>query len=333
MAWRGHYDRLHLHTSRRRSGLPYRQMPARFGLFPSRDQVIGYLEDYARAERLGIRFGCEVVRVEPAPGGWRAVHGWGEEDARHVVLATGTNALPRRPDWPGLGAFPGRVLHSSDYRNAAGFAGARALVVGFGNSGADIALDLAEGGADVLLALRGPVNILPSTMFGIPTTSLGFLRAVFGPALADRLTAPLVRALIGRPEDYGLGHPAKGPIRQVVEDGRIPMIDVGALAAIRDGRIAVRPGLARFDGGAAIFEDGSRTAIDLLVLATGYGVDLRPLLPGSEAVLDADGRPKVSGAASGLPGLWFCSYRVTPNGQFRQAGIEARAIAAQIAGR
>ena len=338
MAWRGHYDRLHLHTSRRRSGLPFHPMPKRFGTFPSRDDVIGYLEGYAAKEGLRIRFGCEVVRVAAGDGdgsghgGWRVVarDGSGHE-AEHVIFATGTNARPRRPDWPGLEGFPGPVAHSSEYRNAAGFEGARVLVVGFGNSGADIALDLAEAGAKVTVSVRGPVNILPLRVLGLPTSSLGLLQAWLGPGPADRLTAPLIRALVGRPADYGLRTPPKGPNRQIVEDARIPMIDVGVLGAIRDGRVAVRPGLERFEGAEAVFADGRRQAVDAVVLATGYDCDLRPLLPDAGAALDARGRPLVSGGPSGVPGLWFCSYRVTPSGQFRQAGVEARAIAELIA--
>lgn len=330
-AWRGHYDRLRLHTSARRSGLPYRPMPRGLGQFPSRDDVIGYLEDYARAEGLHIRFGREATRVVPVDNGWRVIWSGGEAHAGHVVFATGTNALPRRPGWTGLDGFPGRVLHSSDYRNPAGFEAKRVLVVGFGNSGADIALDLAEGGAKVLMSARSPVNILPSRIFGVATSSLGVLQERLGPALADRLTAPLVRAFVGRPERYGLRSASKGPNRQIVEDGRIPMIDVGVLAAIRAGRIGIRPGLRRLESSAAVFEGEGRDEIDALILATGYEVDLRPLLPGSEAALDDHGRPNVSGGPSGVPGLWFCSYRVTPAGQFRQAGLDARAIAELIA--
>lgn len=330
--WRGHYDRLHLHTARGRSGLPFMALPASVGKYPSRQDLIAYLERYAGHFGLEPQFGCAVARADPEGRGWRVRHSQGEARADVVVFATGLNGHPRRPDWPGMDRFPGRVLHSSEYRNADGFAGQRVLVVGFGNSGADIATDLAQAGVGTGLAVRGPVNLLPKEILGVPVTSMGVFRKLFGPAAADALTAPVVRALIGRPEDYGMAASAKGPMRQVVEDGKIPMIDAGALAEIKAGRIAVYPGIKRFDGSRIVFADGRDAAFDAVVLATGYGLDLRPMLPEvAHMVLDDRGRPLISGEPTGVPGLFFCSYHVSPSGQLRQAGLEARAIAEEAA--
>ncbi|MDH3232716.1 MAG: NAD(P)-binding domain-containing protein [Alphaproteobacteria bacterium] len=114
----------------------------------------------------------------------------------------------------------------------------------------------------------------------------------------------------------------------VNEDGRIPLLDVGTVAATRDGRIGVRPGIERFDGGEVIFPDGARASFDAVILATGYRPDLRPLLPDVEGVLDEAGLPRVSGGATARPGLFFCSFRVAATGQPREIGIEAKRIAA-----
>ena len=328
-SWHGHYDRLHLHTARGRSGLPYRPMPKRYGKYPSRAEMIAYLEDYAAGFGLRPRFAVEVTAVRPgAP--WTVEHCEGVETADVVVFATGLNGAPNRPDGPGLSEFGGAVLHSSEYQSAVGFAGQRVLVVGFGNSGGDIALDLVEAGAEVTVSVRSAVNILPKELFGIPITSMGGLRKVIPYSWADALTAPLLRAKIGRPEDYGMRSAAKGPAAQVIEDGQIPLIDVGALPAIKAGRISVAPGIARFEPGAMVFDDGSRWELDAVILATGYRVDLRPVLevPGA---LDDLGRPLVSGAPAAVPGLYFCSYKASADGQLRQSGIEARAIAAEVA--
>ncbi|MDJ0630100.1 MAG: NAD(P)/FAD-dependent oxidoreductase [Rhodobacter sp.] len=330
-AWHRHYDRLVLHTSRGRSALPFRPMPSRVPKYPSRQDVIDYLEDYADAFGLAPRFGCAVASVHSTAEGWRVRHAEGDTQAEVVVFATGLNGHARRPDWPGLAAFPGQVLHSSDYRDAAAFAGQRVLVVGFGNSGADIATDLAEAAVDTGLSVRGPVNLLPKEILGIPATSLGLLRKLFPPAVADRLTAPVVRALIGRPDAYGMVASDKGPMRQVLEDGKIPMIDAGALAQIKAGRVAVYPGIARIEGRTVVFADGRRADFDAVVTATGYGLDLKQMLPDAAGdVLDGSGRPRVSGGPTGRCGLYFCSYHVSPNGQLRQAAMEAQAIAADV---
>jgi cation diffusion facilitator CzcD-associated flavoprotein CzcO len=332
-AWRGHYERLHLHTPKGRSGLPFRAMPAAYPRYPSRAQVVAYLEDYARAEGLAPAFGAEVASVAPEGAGWAVHHAGGVARAGVVVFATGLADRLFRPDWPGLAGFPGPVVHSSGYRAPAGLAGQRVLVVGVGNSGGEIALDLAEAGRTAEIAVRGLVNLLPKELLGIPIVSFGLLQKLFPYRVAAALTAPVLRLALGDYSRYGLVKSAKGPVAQVREDGRIPLIDIGTLARIRDGSIRVRPGLERVEGPEVHFAEGTAGRYDAIVLATGYRVDLRGMLGAVPGVLDAAGRPLVSGGRTAAPGLYFCSYRPTPNGQLRQIGTEARAIAADLARR
>jgi len=332
-SWTTRYDGLQLHTSRGRSGLPFLPMPKHYGRYPGRDDVVAYLRDYAGAFDLDIRLGVTVGAVRPAEGGgWRVETGAGIEAADAVVFATGMADRPVRPDLPGYG---GRVLHSCDYRNAQGFEGQRVLVVGLGNSGGEIALQLAQAGNQVALSVRGPVNLLPKELFGIPVTSLGGLRRVLPYRWVDAMTAPLLRLVLGRPEAFGLRKAAKGPTAQVVEDGRIPLIDTGVLAEIRAGRIAVRPAIAGADGLQMRFEGGGAGEYDAVVLATGYRCDLRALLPETPQALDDAGRPRQSGAGrrgqGPVAGLYFCSYHASADGQLYQSGKEARAIARAIA--
>ncbi|MCG6904649.1 MAG: NAD(P)/FAD-dependent oxidoreductase [Rhodobacter sp.] len=329
-AWHNHYDRLHLHTSRGRSGLPFRAMPKRYGRYASRLQMVEYLEDYARAFDLKPQFGAAVETVRPSGTGWRVAHSGGSSDADAVIFATGLNGTPHRPAFPGQASFPGPVLHTSEYRTSKPFLDGHTLVIGFGNSGGDIALDLAEAGARVTLSVRGPVNILPHEVFGLPVTSLGGLRKILPYTLADALFAPIVRAHIGRPRDYGLQEPEKGPAAQVIEDGRIPLIDIGALAAIRAGRIATRRGIRGIDGAQVTFADDTTASFDAIILATGYRVNLAAMLPETPEALDDKGHPKLCGAPGSVPGLFFCSYKASPDGQLNQSGIEARAIARAI---
>ena len=329
-AWHGHYDRLHLHTHRNRSGLPMLPLPKAMGRYPSRQDFIAYLDQYAATFGLRPHFNCAVHTVRPDNGGWQVAHAHGIDQADVVIFATGLNGTPHRPELPGQASFPGPVLHSSSYRNADGFKGMAVLVVGFGNSGGDIALDLAEAGVDVTLSQRGPVNILPHDLFGIPITSMGGLRKILPYRLADALTAPILRAKIGRPESYGLQSAGKGPAAQVIEDGRVPLIDNGTLAAIRAGRIKMRPGITGINGASVGFADQTKADFAAIILATGYRTDLRKLLPDSHDALDDHGRPRLCGAPSPVKGLYFCSYKASADGQLRQTGIEAKAIAKHI---
>ena len=332
-AWRGHYDRLHLHTPRGRSGLPGLPMPRDWPRYPSRAQVVEYLDAYAERFDLRPRLGVGVRRVEREGPRWRVVHDHGEERADVVVLATGQNGRPHRPSWPGMESFDGPVTHSAEYRRPADLPGERVLVVGFGNSGGEIALDLAEHGRAVDLAVRSPVNLVPRDLLGVPVASLGLLRKVLPYRVADAVMAPVLRAALGDPERYGLRRRRRGPLAQIREEGTVPLVDIGTLAAIRAGRITVRPGLERFRGRTVRFEDGAEAAFDAVVLATGYRVDLRPLLRGADGALDAQGRPRVCGGPSGAPGLYFVGYHADPDGQLYSMARQARAVVKDAMGR
>jgi len=329
--WRRHYDRLHLHTDRGHSALPGLPMPRRFPRYPERAQVVEYLESYARRFDLRPLFDTAAARALRDGGGWRIETDNGVFRAPAIVVATGFAGWPHRPSWPGLDGFGGDVRHSSDYRNAAPYAGKRVLVVGLGNSGGEIALDLAEAGVSVAIAVRGPVNILPRDLLGMPILSWSIAMRSLPPRLADILSAPLVRLAVGSLARLGLTRAATGPLADIRGKGRIPLLDIGTVAKIREGKIAVRPGLRAFVGRMVEFDGGTRESFDAVILATGYRPDLRPLLPDATGTLDGDGLPKISGGPTAYPGLYFCGYFISPTGQLREIGLEARRIAAHIA--
>ena len=326
VSWHRHYAGLRLHTVKGRSALPGFPMPQNYPRFPNRDQVIAYLQSYADHFHLAPDLGVQVTQAHQDAKGWSVTHTKGVAHAPILVFATGLNGQPHQPTWPGQDHFTGRILHASRYRTASDFTGQRVLVVGLGNSGGDIAVELADAGIDTQLSVRGPVNIVPMLLMGVPITSMGLLRKLFGYRAADAIAAPALRAAIGRPRDYGLAEPSKGPMAQLVEDGKVPLIDHGVLAAIRGGDLWVRPGIASFDGGHVVFSDGTRAAFDTVILATGYRPDLRPILGDRPDLLEA-GRPKLSGAPTAAKGLYFCAYHASPEGQLRQAGFDAQAIA------
>src|SRR6185437_16650141 len=145
--------------------------------YPSRDQMIGYLIEYARRFGIAPRLGEEVLSLQARAGEWLAETRTGPYRSQNVVVATGFNAVPWTPAWRGQERFKGPILHSLEYRHGEPFRGQRVLVVGFGNSAGEIAIDLHEHGAHPAMAVRGPVNIIPRDILGIPISSLSLLLA------------------------------------------------------------------------------------------------------------------------------------------------------------
>jgi cation diffusion facilitator CzcD-associated flavoprotein CzcO len=325
--WRRHYDRLHLHTDRARSGLPGLPIPKAYGRYPSRAHVVEYLEAYAAKFGLKPVFNAPVRAVLRDGRAWRAEAGENSRSAPIVVVATGLADYPCSPNWPGMESFGGPVLHSRLYRNPAPFTGKRVLVVGFGASGAEIALELSEAGVDVALVVRGPVNVIPRELFGLPILAWGLTGRLFPSRVADTINAPMLRLAIGSIEKLGLKRSPKGPLQSIAEDRRVPLIDIGMLDAIRDGRIKLRGDVARFTGEGVDFKQSPAERFDAIILATGFRPDLRPLLPDAQGVLNETGAPLVSGRATAEPGLFFCGAIPSALGQLRQIGIEATRIA------
>ncbi len=331
-AWHRHYDRLHLHTDKKNSGLPFLPLPKEYPRYPSRLQVITYLESYARKFPLDIRFHQQVASARCENDLWEVQTQDHLYRASNLVVATGNTREPVLPTWPGQESFKGILMHSSEYKNGEPFRGKKALVVGFGNSGGEIAIDLWEHGAQVGLSVRSAVNVIPRDLLGVPILSIGILQSRFPSNVADVINAPILRAAIGDITKYGLRKLPYGPITQIRKDGHIPLIDVGTLKLIRDGKITVYEGTQEFTEDGVIFNDGKRAQFDGVILATGYRPRVDQFLPGASATAyDENGTPLSSGRETSLPGLYFCGYFVAPTGMFREIGIEAQRISASIA--
>ncbi|ARF74445.1 flavin-containing monooxygenase [Streptomyces sp. NPDC012600] len=335
-SWRGHYDRLHLHTTRRWSALPGLRMPRRFGRWVGRDDLVRYLEKYTEHHELEVVTGVEVNRVDPHPDGsgdWQLTATGGRVlRARAVVVATGFNHTPRLPDWPGRDTFTGELLHAAEYRNPAPYADKDVLVVGIGNTGAEIAADLAEGGASrVRIAVRTAPHIVRRSTAGWPAQATGVLVRRLPVWLVDRLGAVLARIAVPDLSAQGLPRPEKG-LYSRVREGAIPVQDVGLIDAVRTGRVVPVAAVASFDQDAVVLADGTRIAPDTVIAATGYTRALEPLL-GHLDVLDARGRPVVHGARSPkqAPGLYFTGFTNPISGMLRELALDAGKIAKRVA--
>ncbi|MFD7229634.1 flavin-containing monooxygenase [Streptomyces sp. NPDC059881] len=328
-SWRGHYDRLHLHTTRRLSGLPGLPMPRRFGRWVSRDDVVRYLERYAEFHELELVTGVEVTRIEPAGSDW-VLHASGGRllTGRAVVVTTGFNHTPRLPDWPGLDTYTGELLHASAYRDAAPYAGKDVLVVGAGNTGAEIAVDLAEGGAArVRLAIRTVPHIVRRSTAGWPAQRTGILVRRLPVRLVDKAGGLVGRISVPDLSAHGLPRPDTG-LYSRVKQGAIPVQDVGLIDAIRSGRVEVVTAVESFDESKVALAGGSPIAPDTVIAATGYARALEPLV-GHLGVLDDRGRPLVHGARAPkqAPGLYFTGFTNPISGMFREMALDARKIA------
>lgn len=331
MSWRNHYERLHLHTVKGFSALPYMPFPAHYPRYPSRQQMVDYLDAYSRQFELQPRFKQNVRSVEFVDGRWQTA----TEDALYrsdcVVIATGLNEAPTQPKWTDQERFKGAILHSSQYKNGERYRGQQVLIVGFGNSGTEIALDLWEHSAQPSMSVRSPINVVFRDRFGIPVQVLSIAMSPLPPRLIDALNAPILKMTFGDLSSYGLRQAPYGAATQIRDHSKIPVIDIGTIDLIKQGKIKVYPGIERFTEDGVIFSDGKSQPFDAVILATGYHVELNHLIKGSDTLFDSRGAPIDSGHATAKPGLYFCGFYNSASGLLRQIRIEATQIAREIA--
>jgi glycine/D-amino acid oxidase-like deaminating enzyme len=329
-SWRGRYDRLRLNTCRWSSALPGLRFRKGTPLFPSRDELIGYLEDYAERCGLDVRFGVRVDRIDSVEGGWCLTTSAGRLAARQVIVATGYQHTPRLPDWPGRERYPGRLLHSASYRNPGEFRGADVLVVGPGCSGMEIAYDLARGGARrVRLAVRTQPNIMLRESSGVPGDLPA--RALFKlpPRWADAVAAKVRQKSIGDLSPWGLTPPQEGIFARDRREGKTPaIVDVEVIAAIKAGEIDIVLAVESVDEAGVRLADGTMFQPDAIIAATGYTRGLNPMV-GHLGVLDSRGVPRAHGGPAAAPGLRFIGYLPRP-AMVGLVGHEARRAARQI---
>jgi putative flavoprotein involved in K+ transport len=330
-SWRSHYDRLHLHTPRWLSHLPGMRIPRVEGRWVSREGVIRYLEHYTEHHCLEVRTGIEVSRVDRDADSWVLRSPSGDLHAEAVVVATGYNHTPLLPDWPGRDGFTGELMHASRYRNGSAYRGRDVLVVGTGNTGAEICVDLVEHGAGrVRLAVRTQPYIIRRQTYGMPATLGGVLLRQLPTRIADTLIEPTRRASVPDLRHKGLADPGKG-LYERAKRGEIPILDVGLIDAVLADRVEPVAAVAGFDGARVLLADGSALEPDVVVAATGYRRGLEPLV-GHLGVLDNRGLPVAHGRRtdSRAPGLYFIGFTNPVSGMFREIAIDARRIAATL---
>ena len=317
--WRHHYDHLHLHSLKEVSALPGLPMPEDYPPFPSGEEVARYLADYAAHFGFPIERGVRVTDARYEDG-WRLTTTKGRYEGEVLVAATGIWSTPHRPHFPGEERFAGRILHSKDYKRPDPFKGQRALVVGVGNSGSEVAVGLAKRGIETDIAVRSGVRMVPYPRSARLMRLIAWLLRHLPRGVGNAL---LTLAQPNFPE-VGLPLPDK-PVIDVY-----PVVGFGLAEEVKAGRIQVKPGLSHFSEEGVHFEDGQSEFYDTVILATGY----RPSLGFLEGVeTDERGLPKLRGTRSTQnPALFCVGYHYPTNEAWFQALPRvARAAAEEIA--
>jgi putative flavoprotein involved in K+ transport len=328
--WARRYDRLHLHTVRGFSGLALFGIPRRYPSYLSRDEFVAYLQEYAEHFALQVMTGCEVSRIEKEPDGSR----WATSTtdgttwrSRAVVIASGQYRVPITPRWPGADVFRGELSHSVDYRRPSAYAGKRVLVVGAGNSGAEIATDVADNGAAfTALSVRSAPAIVPRDPFGMPVQRTGIMLSFLPPFIADRFARLTARIVLGDLTRHGIPRAQWGPFSA----RRVPLIDVGFVKAVKRGLVKIRPGLVRLTESDAVFADGRAEPFDAIIAATGFGTGLENLLGTNGVLNDANEPTEGAGAPGKVPGLYFIGFFHSLRGHLFEANMASKRLAKNI---
>ena len=334
VSWRNRYDNFRLNTSGFLSHLPGQRIPLTAGRWPTKEDMVRYFDRYVRQQDITLALGCEVTRIDRAAGGWLVDTSSRVIRTATVVLATGRYHTPFVPPWPGLGQFTGQLVHSGDFRNAWPFRGRDVLVVGAGNSAADIAVQLADINADgartVWLAVRTPPHLVRRAIGPIPSDIFLELFARVPARMLDPMIAQLNRRLFGDLSVYGFRRPPLGLKATVEQRGRIPTLADELVDAVRSGRVEVVAAVAAVESGRVILGDGTAITPEVIVAGTGFSTELDGLV-GHLGILDEHGDPH-GGFASDLgDGMFAIGYGIPPNGPLRAIRLAATPLADQVA--
>ena len=329
MRWRDRYEGLRLNTMRVFSTLPGYRLGRRYGRYPRREDFVDYLERYAAHHGLAIRFETELHRVERADdSGWHLETSGSPVVARYAVIATGYDAIPSMPHWPGRDSFAGELIHASEFRAAADYGGREVLIVGAGNTGIDIAGHLLDVGARVTVAMRTPPNIFPRDWGRIPLQPLAILGEHQPAKISDAIGFLLQRGIYGSLDRYGIPRAPEGYESRFRRKLSGPAVDDGFVEALKAGRTRVTATIERFEGREVVLADQTRLTPDAVICATGYRRGLEPIV-GHLGVLRPDGLPiRYKGAPElpATPRLYFAGFWGGNGGQIRWAPIHARRI-------
>jgi lysine/ornithine N-monooxygenase len=326
-SWVNLYDSLRLHTGKHLSHLPGYRFAAGTALFPSREEFVRYLRDYARHFDIAVETGKDVVAATRSGGAWRITTTDGEShEASAVVVSTGIIANPKSPSVPGQSRFRGRVMHSVEYRRPNEFVGRRVLVVGVGNSGGEIGTELARAGAHVTLLVRTGANVVPLMLAGLPIQYVAYVMRWLPRGARARIIGRVQRMMEKKHGPPVLPRPPYSAL------DAIPLIGFHLVETIREGLIEVRhAGLSELTETGARFSDGSEADFDVVLLATGFAPALAPL--GDAVRTDVKGFANRTDRVTSADheALYFVGHNYDTTGGLSNIRRDAQLVAERIA--
>jgi len=328
--WRNHYERLHLHTPKSLSALPYKKFDKNIPRYPSRQQVVDYLEDYQQSFNISPLFNTEAISIKRKESYWITDTNNDTIKSKNVIIATGAFGKPKTISFNGMETFTDKILHSYDYNSGRDFKGQNVLVVGFGNSACEIAIDLYEQGAFPSMSVRSSVNILPRDIAGISILQLSLLMNLLPARVADKINAPLINLLVGDLKKLGLKKLPYGPLEQIEKYGAIPLLDIGTVGHIRKGNIKIYDDVDHIEGGTVYFTDGKSGHFDAIVAGIGYYRDYADIIKAGKERFDDLSLPIKKQKCFGKDGLYFCGFWIASTGQIREISMDAQKIAKHI---
>jgi hypothetical protein len=329
--WRNHYERLHLHTNKRVSNLPYKKFDRRIPGYPSRQQMVDYLEDYQKEFNIDPVFNTEATLVKKEGDHWITETTNGTFRSKYIVMATGPFGKPKTVNFKGMETFPGKIIHSYGYKTGKDFKGQKVLVVGFGNSACEIAIDLYEQGAKSFMSVRSAVNVIPRDILGIPILEISQVMSRLPPRIADMINAPLMRILFGDITKLGLKKMPYGPFEQIQKDGSIPVLDIGIIKHIRKGHVKVFEGIDHIEGSTIHFTDNRKESFDAIIAGIGYYQNATEIVRADKTRFEDLRSCLDKQKYFGKDGLYFCGFWIGPRGQIHEISLDAQKISKDIA--
>ncbi|XP_060958998.1 indole-3-pyruvate monooxygenase YUCCA2 isoform X1 [Cannabis sativa] len=354
------YDRLRLHLPKQFCQLPLMPFPSNFPTYPTKQHFLDYLKAYSNRFDLKPIFNMKVesARFDHRSGLWQvkastttaaATPGAGldkkstnnHDDGRTemvitttteyvsqwLIVATGENAEESVPEIEGIESFGGPIVHTSSYKSGEIFSGKNVLVIGCGNSGMEVCLDLCNYNARPSLVVRDSVHVLPQEMLGSSTFGLSMWLLKWLPVwLVDRFLLLMSRLLLGDTSKLGLTRPELGPLQLKSISGKTPVLDVGTLAKIKTGEIKVCKAIKRLSLHAAEFIDGKVETFDAIILATGYKSNVMTWLKETKMFNEKNGMPR-----KGTPNGWKGELGLYAVGFTQRGLLGASADATRIA--
>lgn len=275
-SWRQYHDSLELHTLKQVSHLPASPFPETVGLFPARDDIVAHLEAYVTTHKLNVQTNTRLTHVEfdDKTQRWLLTTTLGEMTADRLVMATGIWQTPTQPKIADLDKFSGECVHSQAYGNPKRFKNKRVLVIGMGNTAADIALDCLQTADSVGVVMRSGATFVDYPSSAESMRLAAFLFRTLPKRISDKILENARKDLT----DIGITPSPKRPV------DAYPVVGFKLPDAIRDGKITLHNDITGIEGKTIRFQNGQSADYDVMIFATGY----RPTLDLVKAYVDLD---------------------------------------------